>query len=521
MANARQISFEFSTTQTYEIAVTDQNLAVFKDGVFQVDVPTPYTTAELPDISWTQNLDTLLIFHEDHAPLAVMRQGADDEWQVEDWTLNNIPTFDFGLGAEAVISTTRGWPLSGVFFGGRLYLAGLKSRPSTILGTKAGSVNDLDSSSTADDFGINVTALADDVPAFYAVFAGRHLQFFSSSSEYYVPISENTAITPTNFVLRRTSSRGSQKGFRPFSVDGATFFLQRGGKALREFLFVDTEAAYQANNLSLLASHLVRSPTDFTLRRSTSTEDADIVWVINNDGTLAAFTTLRLQDINAWSLVESDGLFKATGVVLADSYFIIERTVQGTSSLRLERFEDDTFTDGHITGGAASGATGLDHLEGESVAIRLDGLVQDEKTVVGGAVTFDRNSTTSFEVGLPFPDVTDDFDLQDEDVNTGFETFVRTMPIEENLPEGSQLGRKKRIVDCTLLVNESAGVIVNGNRVASRMFGAEILDSAIVPVTGQMRVGSILGWTDNGYVKISQDNASPLNILGLNYKLAV
>jgi len=453
----RVISFEFSTTQTYIMVVTDQNIAVFKDDVWQADIQAPYLDAEMNDISWSQNLDTLLIFHEDHHTQGIQRQGAHDEWNISDWAYTNIPNYDFGSGAEAVISDSRGWPRCGAFFGGRLYVAGLKSRPSTILATKAGSFTDLDSSTTDADMGLDVTALGDQVVSFHAIFAGRHLQFFSSSSEFYVPVSENEGITPTNFVLRDTSNRGSQKGVMPFSVDGATMFLQRGGKSLREFLFVDSEAAYQANNLSLLASHLVRTPTDMALRRSINTDDADYVWMVNSDGTLASFCTLRLQDINAWTLQSTEGQFVAVNTILEDTYVLVDRTIQGTSCFHLEKFVDGTYTDDNVTGGAASSVSGLDWIEGEEVEVRLDGTLQNNKTVASGVVTFDRPSTTSYEIGLPFPDVTDDFDDNDEDLNTGQQIFMRSMPAEEALPEGTQIGRKKRIVNVTCLVNETLG----------------------------------------------------------------
>lgn len=517
----RLISFEFSTTQTYMIAATHLNLAIFREGVLVADVPTPYSDDDLAGISWSQNLDTLLIFHEDHPTKGVVRQGAHDEWHIADWAYTNIPTYDYGSGAEPVISATRGWPRCGAFFQGRLYVAGLKGRPSTILATKAGSFTDLDTSTTDADFGLNVTALGDQVASFHGIFAGRHLQFFASSSEFYVPVSENEAITPTNFVLRETSNRGSQKGVRPFSVDGATMFLQRGGKSLREFLFVDSEAAYQANNLSLLASHLVRSPTDMALRRSANTDDADYVWLVNSDGTMAAFCTLRLQDINAWTLQSTDGPFVAVNTILEETYVLVDRTVQGTSCFHLERFDADTYTDAHMTGGAASSASGLDYIEGETVEIRLDGVLQNNGVVSGGSVTFDRPALSSWEVGIPFPDVTADFDVDDEDKDTVQQIFARSMPAEEALPEGTQIGRKKRAVNCTVLVKDTLGLKINGNFVATRKFGSGLLDTTPATVTGEMRAGSILGWTDNGYIKLGQEGANPLNVLGLAYKLGV
>ena len=78
----------------------------------------------------------------------------------------------------------------------------------------------------------------------------------------------------------------------PVSVEGGTIFLQRSGKALREFLFSDAELSYQSNNISLLSSHLLKSPVKIAFRRATSTDDGDLLMIVNgNDGTMAAYYT--------------------------------------------------------------------------------------------------------------------------------------------------------------------------------------------------------------------------------------
>ena len=114
-----------------------------------------------------------------------------------------------------------------------------------------------------------------------------------------MPISEGTAITPANSILRKTSEVGSKTGIRTFEVDGVVYFLQRGGGALREFVFIDKEFAYSSDPVSLLASHLVRNPVDTALRKSLNTDDANYIWHVNDDGTLAAFCILRSEDVNA------------------------------------------------------------------------------------------------------------------------------------------------------------------------------------------------------------------------------
>lgn len=92
----RIIDFQFNTEQSYILAVTDKNIAVYLDGVHQVDIYAgELTSARLADINWAQSADTLLIFHEDFNPQKVQRQGADDYWTIATLAFDNTPYHAF------------------------------------------------------------------------------------------------------------------------------------------------------------------------------------------------------------------------------------------------------------------------------------------------------------------------------------------------------------------------------------------------------------------------------------------
>lgn len=544
LSNTRLITFEFSTTQRYLILASDRNFAIHADGVHVADVQTPYTSAELPFINWTQNLDTLLVFHEDHAPRSFMRQGADDEWQPEDWTLTNIPTYDFGSGAEAVWSDTRGWPVCGTFFQGRLWFAGSKSRPQTTWASKAGDFINFDTSGTAADRAIDVTADTDDVSAFYSIMPGPHLQFFSSSAEFYIPISVNEGITADNIILRRTTKIGSSQGIRVFDVDGATMFIQGEGKTLREFIYADGEQKYQANNMSLLASHLLRAPVSMSHRKASSTDEADYLLIVNSDGTLAVFCTLRTQEVNAFSLCETQGDFKDVGIDGSDIYFVVQRNINGSDIKYLEVFDSELLVDAGIieTGlGAPVGSIATaDHLEAETVQVILDDAIQATEVVASGVVTFNRDAASSYQVGLKFPDVQEGevtrliangipeaearrrvFDHEIGGTGTGLESWIRTMPVEPNLPDGSKVGIKKRILEATLVLINTTGIQVNDEFVAFQQFGSSLLDEAIAPYSGNKTVEGITGWDEYGQLDIGQPYPQKMLLAAIKQKVAV
>jgi hypothetical protein len=76
----RLIPFEFSTTQTYILEFGNLTMRIYKDGGIvesspgvPVVVATPYTTADLPNLNWTQSADVLTIVHPSYYPRQISR----------------------------------------------------------------------------------------------------------------------------------------------------------------------------------------------------------------------------------------------------------------------------------------------------------------------------------------------------------------------------------------------------------------------------------------------------------------
>ena len=137
---------------------------------------------------------------------------------------------------------------------------------------------------------------------------------------------EGTPITPTNITIKAATSSGSKPNIMPISAEGGTIFLQRSGKALREFLFSDTELSYQSNNISLLSSHLLKNPVKIAFRKATSTDDGDLLMIVNGtDGTIAAYSVHRSQKVVAPSEFITEGYFEDCAVDIDDIYVVVKR----------------------------------------------------------------------------------------------------------------------------------------------------------------------------------------------------
>ena len=349
--------------------------------------------------------------------------------------------YELEFGYEDVFSTDRGFPRSAVFHEGRLYFGGSKALPSALFGSKISDFFNFLESEGLDDDAIFALLSSDTVNAITGLRSGRDLQIFTTGNEWYVQQAESEPITPQNLTLKAATKSGSKENIMPVAAEGGTIFLQRSGKALREFLFSDVELSYQSNNISLLSSHLLKSPVKITFRRATSTDDGDLLIIVNGtDGTMAAYSIHRTQKVVAPSEFITDGTFEDCSVDINDIYVIVKRTINSTTKYYVELLDDDRTTDAsfQLFDGSNDGSkptsttvTGLTHLEGETVEVIRDDIFLGTKTVSSGQITIDQIPTTYVEVGLHY------------------DVLAKTLPAEPRLSSGTMVGRKKRIVDAS------------------------------------------------------------------------
>jgi hypothetical protein len=412
-------------------------------------------------------------------------------------------SWEYESGYEDVWSSGKGWPRSVTFHEGRLYFGGSKSRPSTIWGSKVGLFFDFDATEGLDDDAVEATLDTNTFNAIVDIISGRDLQVFTTGGEFYVPQNGLDPITPTNFFVKTASRNGIKEGIRVQQLESGTLFVQRQGKSLNEFAYTDTQLTYVTQKISLLAGHLLRTPTRLALRRSVATDENDLLLITNSDdGTMAVFSLLRAQNVIAPSeFITVDGSFVDVGVDISTIYAVVKRNVNGTFQYYVEAFDNDLLTDCSKTGGAAASVS-MSHVATETVNVILDGSVQADQAVpAGGTVTFPRSSATSYEVGLPIT------------------VRAVTMPVDLKLQTGTRIGFKKRIVEVNALVADTQHLKINTIQVPFRAFGS-ILDEPIAEFTGTKTLHGILGYTTEGKITVEQDVPLKMTLLGLEYKVA-
>lgn len=412
--------------------------------------------------------------------------------------------WELETGYEEVWSSSRGWPRTVSFHEGRLYFGGSKSRPSTIWGSKIGIFFDFKATESLDDDAVEATLDTNQLNVIVDILSGRDLQVFTTGAEFYVPQAGTEPITPSTFTLKGVSRNGTKPGTRVESLESGSLFIQRQGKALNEFLFSDAQLTYVTQRISLLSGHLLKGPTRMALRRATSTDEGDLLLIANStDGSMAAYSILRSQQIIAPSEWTTDGSFLDVNIDVTQIYVVVKRRFDGTDRYFLERFDNTLFTDCAFTGGASSTATSLPHI-GKSLNVITDGVPQDNETVsAGGSVTFDRASTTKYEVGLPFT------------------VYAKTMPVDVKLQTGTRTGFKKRIVQVDAIVNNTQHLNINNQPVPFQNFDNPLLDRTIAEFTGVKRLDGVRGYNREAFIEITQTLPLKMTLLGLEYKVSV
>ena len=420
--------------------------------------------------------------------------------------------WELEYGYEDVWSDARGWPRSCVFHEGRLFLGGSKSRPSTLWGSRVSDFFNFDPGEQLDDAALEATLDTGKFNAIVDLYSGRNLQIFTTGGEFYIPQTLGDPITPSTLSVKEQTSNGVKPGIPVVNIDGSTLFIQRQGKTLSEFLFNDSVAGYVSTRISLLSSHLLKNPSSLAVRKATSTDEGDRVLIVNDDdGSIACFTLLRSEQIVAPSEWTTNGDYIEVGVDIADVYTVVKRTVSNptpnTTKYYVERFVEGLNTDAaqHLNVATASAnafpsiaTSGAQHLLGNTVAILTDGIVRESKLYSSGNLTFGATATTSFEVGLPYT------------------STIKILPFEARLSSGPIRAYRKKILTVTAKLFETQGVTIDGEVIA---FDADT-NGYIAPFTGFKKKGSLLGYTRDATITITQGEPLDMTVLSLDYEVS-
>lgn len=250
----------------------------------------------------------------------------------------------------------------------------------------------------------------------------------TDQGQYLVgPQSSAEPFGPANVRVQRAGNYGSTY-VRNVAVGPAAFFIPPGGKTLRAASYDLNSDGLAMPNTMIRADHLTGRAVNADLRDIARQETPyGVLWVRRRDGALLSLTYEQDQDARAWGrhyiagegpggnaygLVEHIAVIPSPDGLADELWMIVRRRINGVSLRQIEYMTqgydrddldpgDFCYFDAHLRYEGASTTTlaGLDHLEGLTVGVLLNGHAHPDRVVTGGAITLDRPTTLAY-VGL-------------------------------------------------------------------------------------------------------------------------
>jgi hypothetical protein len=399
---------------------------------------------------------------------------------------------------EPAFSVDRGYPRACLFYQRRLWFFGSKSLPDGIWGSQTNSFFNFDIGTGLADESVQVVIGQAQINEIRHAVAVKELQLFTDQGEFYV--TGSPAITPSNISITPQTSFGSKR-IRPVNIDGATLFVQDTGSVVREFEFSSLTENFSAEAVSLIASHLITSPVDFTGTNGFNNGPEKLAMLCCGDGSLAVFHSVRNENISAWVPWQTNGNFLSARSVNNKVFAIVSRTVNSGTVYYLESFDDDYVLDsGLAITGSGTTWTGLSHLDTEDVDVVAGLFYLGEKTVASSQITTDE-SHTAVQVGL------------------AYEGKIKPMPIEPDVrqPTGRVTGHPKRISRVLVQTHETISFSVDGREIVVRKVDDDL---SLEPTEeSTIRDVRVLGYQREPSVVITFPRPLPATIVGLTMEV--
>jgi hypothetical protein len=399
----------------------------------------------------------------------------------------------------------------------------------------------------------------------------------------------NQPITPTNPLAEPQSYTGVSS-LRPITVGEDLLFAEGKGHAVKMLAYSEIYRSYTSEDRSILSSHLFGPGKDI-IRWGYQESPYKIIWCVREDGVLLAFTSIKAEEVFAWTPCKTKGIFTDLAILREGTedrvYVTVKRKIGGTWVKFLERmdlrqyvnvedawcvdcglsldatypagvlviyhnqetdiwttnqaFAPGTFIRGgdailKVTGGAVcemyaeptnwmhgtddsetlpipAGSwtadvpvtmlSGLDHLEGEEVAILADGNVFPRQQVIGGKITLTSPVTRAI-VGLPFS------------------CRAKTLPII--VANSGIESKRKSIIGIGVRLDKSRGIKIGPtlDRMSElRERSTEAYGHPIRLINGMKYQLTYRQWDEEGQTYFVQDDPLPVNILSIVSDLEV
>ena len=480
------------------------------------EISSPYTATELFDFKYAQSADTMFKSHPSHHPKELTRTGH------QAFTLSNVTFVE-----DTPFATADNYPSAVSFFEGRSVWAATNNEPQAIWMSATTDIYNMLAGTNAAS-AIKATIRALKVNRIRWLMPLSDLLFGTTGGLWRIGATTSAEpVAPDNISARQTETEGSAD-IQALGIKGEAIFNQyHGQRLLRAGFTYKTSAltgSWESEDLTILSDHILAGDDNSAtiIEMAFQQYPHRVIWCVRSDGVLVGCTYNQAQDIVSWhrhttGTDDNQASFESVAVIPGtqkdDVYFVVRRNINGVAKRYIELLSDDrvrNITDGRFldsyldyegdNSSSVISVSGLDHLNGASVGVSVDGAAHPDRTVVDNAITL-TNRASQVVVGLPY------------------ESEMETMRLEAGSELGSALGKVKRIAKATILFYRSAGCeygteeneldLLPWRKTSDRMDTAPgLVDEAIeVTMPGD--------WERAGRIIIKQSLPLPLTVLAV------
>lgn len=421
-------------------------------------------------------------------------------------------------GSKPWWGSNLGWPTTVSAYQQRLAFGSTWKRPQTIW---LSAIQDLYNFNTSPgdnglvaDQAMAFTLASEDQNAIRWMKATRSLLVGTYGDEWTIDGGISNAITPTNIMALRHTNQGSER-VQPLLIGPAVLFVERLGRIVNELVYDYNYQSYKVNDMTVLAPHLTEenSIVDWAFQQTPNS----IVWAIRDDGTLLGLTYQREQKVVAWHNHNTAGYFMSIGATPGknretDIWVVVARLsgIEGNGSWCLEKLQtefrgtdtmDSLFLDSHTIVLNPESLTFTEtRFAGKTVHAICDGIVH-------APVVADSSGVFTLSFGT-------------SKVVYGLQYISELIPelLEQELRDGTSMGRTQRIVDVNVLFSNSVGMkIGDGTYYEDVQARDASQDVNTQPTTfsGYHTINFPEGYDSDPSISIIQEKPLPLTVIGL------
>jgi hypothetical protein len=414
------------------------------------------------------------------------------------------------------LQTSTNFPAAVCYYEQRRCFGGTITKPQAVWMTASGTESDLGYHLPAQDTDrIFFQVAARESNTIRHMVPLQQLVLLTNSAEWRVTSVNGDALTPFTISVRPQSFIGANNA-QPQIINNTMVYVASRGGHVREMGYNWQANGYITGDLSMRAAHLF---DDYDIVDMTySKAPRPILWFISTSGKLLGMTYVPEEQVGAWHQHDTLGTFESCASVPEGDedflYVIVNRGTQASPLRYVERMQsreyatlaDAWFMDSALQttvgAGPVTSVGGLDHLNGNTVSVLVNGQIQPSKVVSGGSITLTTPATTGQKilVGLPIT------------------AELKTLPVTLQM-EGFGQYRVKNVSKAFLRVLRSGDFYMGPS--ADKLVKSNPYNTSATMVSENVDVLLTPTWDWDGTVLVRQTDPLPLEITSLTTETVI